>query len=487
MVNQYISKSVDITDIPQEEFRWSSVSLSEVTSRSNRLEASVFDIEGKHAREILNNGKWDLKTITGNDGIATAYHRPRFRRVWVKKSEYPIFQPSQVTEINPKPSGFISKVTDTNMDALRVKLGQILITCSGTIGKTTLVSTTLDNKIFSHDLIRINCQKEIDIGYLYAFLNTKIGNILINTNSYGAVISHIEPEHLDNVPIPNPPDMIKKLIHDKIIKSFVLRDESNLLLEKANSLLIKELNLPNISDIKPDYFTSNVPFINVSVKLSELNNRVDASYHVPIIKSIVDHLKKNASEVATIGDSRISKRVLLPGRFKRVYVEEGQGTVFFGGKQIYDLNPSSKKYLSFLHHGKRIKEELELKEDMILITCSGTIGKTTLVPKHWEGWTANQHIIRIIPNSKNIAGYLFVYLSSDYGYELITRFTYGSVVDEIDDKHVSAIAVPFLNNKEAQEEINNMALVANRKRYEAYKFEQEAITIINESVIHASV
>lgn len=73
-----------------------------------------------------------------------------------------------------------------------------------------------------------------------------------------------------------------------------------------------------------------------------MNGRVDASYHVPIVDAIVEHLKKYAAEVTTIGDERISSDVILPGRFKRVYVDEGYGRVFIGGKQLYELDPTNK-------------------------------------------------------------------------------------------------------------------------------------------------
>ena len=109
-----------------------------------------------------------------------------------------------------------------------------------------------------------------------------------------------------------------------------------------------------------------------------------------------------------------------------------------------------------------------------------------LVPKHWEGWTANQHIIRVVPASGEIAGYLYVFLASDYGRELITRFTYGAVVDEIDDHHVSAIEVPLLKDRKLQTEINRLAIEANAKRTEAYHAEQQAIRITNDEVIHAT-
>ena len=221
-----------------------------------------------------------------------------------------------------------------------------------------------------------------------------------------------------------------------------------------------------------------------SVKLSNVAGRFDASYHVPIVDAIIKHLQKYAMEVTTVGDTRISKEVVLPGRFKRVYVDEGYGRVLIGGKQLHELDPSGKKYLSTTKHD-RILDKLEVHENTTLITRSGTIGKVALVPRHWEHWVPSDHIIRVIPASKGIAGYLYIYLMSDYGSRLITRFTYGSVVDEIDDDHVRAIPVPLLKSCELQQQINDLALVANQKRFEAYQLEQEALRIMDAEVIYA--
>ena len=59
------------------------------------------------------------------------------------------------------------------------------------------------------------------------------------------------------------------------------------------------------------------------------------------------------------------------------------------------------------------------------------------------------------------------------------------MVDEIDDRHVAEVAVPFLKDAGIQSEINRLALEANEKRSKAYHDEQEAIRIIKEEVIHA--
>lgn len=466
--------------------KWCAVALSDVVARGKRLEASVFDVEAKQARSLIAKGKYPQSFIGGANGMASSYVCGRFKRIWVEKSDLPIYQPSSIVDIKPTPDGYISAKTKTNIDALRVKENQILMTCSGTIGKVSYVSRTLANKIFSHDLLRIGCKKPDEAGYVYAFLKSKIGNKILLTNSYGAVITHIEPEHLATVPIPDAPAMLKKKIHDLIVRSYELRDESNDLIDQATALLIDELKLPDIGAFDVGFFKKNAPVDTFNVKLSEMAKRLDASYHVPIIDAIVEHLNHYAEEVTTVGDARISREVILPGRFKRVYVDEGYGRVFIGGKQLYELDPTNKKYLSNVHHGDRISGQLELHENMTLITCSGTIGKVALVGKHWENWTASQHIIRIIPASKDIAGYLNIFLASDYGKALITRFTYGSVVDEIDDNHVRQIAIPLLKNHEVQKKINDRALEANEKRYEAYLLEQEALQIMDRDVIYAN-
>jgi type I restriction enzyme S subunit len=258
-------------------------------------------------------------------------------------------------------------------------------------------------------------------------------------------------------------------------------------MDEAQSLLKQAFHLPDIEVLqeKAKQFDKKAGLLNYSVPLSELNNRLDGSYHVPIVIAIEKHFEKHAKEVTTISDSRVSQSVILPGRFKRIYVEEGSGITFFGGKQIFELDPSNKKYLSSSLHGDRINDELKIHTDTTLITRSGTIGKVTIVPEHWDNWLPNEHIIRVVPANKNIAGYLYAWLSSDYAYNLITRHTYGAVVDEISDKQVSEIKIPLCHDEDIQEQINANVLDANKKRAKAYKLEQEALSVLNEKVIYA--
>ena len=68
---------------------------------------------------------------------------------------------------------------------------------------------------------------------------------------------------------------------------------------------------------------------------------------------------------------------------------------------------------------------------------------------------------------------------------MVHRQTYGSVVDMIDNNSLSCVEIPLLRNHDVQEKINALALEANKKRYEAYKLEQEALEIMDKEVIYA--
>ncbi len=490
MVNGNLAHQLVITPkletvINEAPIKWCTVSLSEIIEKGKRLEASVFDVEAKQACRRVKNGIYPSVALIGPDSpVRNAHYGGRLKRNYVEKnSENAVgfIGSSEMLDINPKPVKFM--IDDDRVSNLHVKKNTVLISRSGTIGNMSFVNDTLEKFLISEHAMRLECDSFP--GYVYAYLKTKTGQSLIRSNIYGSVIQQIEPEHLASVPIPNAPDKIKSKINDLIVRSYSLRDESNVLIDRATQMLIDELQLPSIEAFDIDYFKKNASVETFCVKLSNMDYRLDASYHAPIVDTIINHLNKYAEKVTTVGDNCISKNIILPGRFKRVYVDEGEGRVFIGGKQLYELDPSNKKYLSLSQHGGRIEKQLELHENMTLITCSGTIGKVALVGKHWEKWAANQHIIRIVPANENIAGYLNVFLASIYGYHLITRYTYGAVIDEIDATHVSAIPVPLLKNHKVQQEINELALKANEKRYEAYRLEKKALEFMDKEVLYA--
>lgn len=468
-----------IDPLAPDPLRYTSVALSEVYSNNTRLEASAFNLEAKAAKYKVEHCRHGYVHLWGeNSMVKRAYHAGRFKRNYVEKGtpdSVGFLGSSEMLNTNPQPVKYIKRNLASDK-SLMVKKHTVLLSCSGTIGNTTFVNRTLEKYAFSQHIIRLECENYS--GYIYACLNLPEVKNQILSMTYGAVIQEIEPEHLKNIIIPNAPDLIKKKIHNLVVESYDLRDKSNELIDKAEQILYEELQLPPIEQLKPTYFDKDVDLRNYATKLSELNLRLDCSYHTPETTSILGVIRKNAKEVRRIGDKEISKEIILAGRFKRTYVDNKNGIPFFGGKQLLELNPSNMKYLSVDQHAKRIVKELQLKENMIAVTCSGTIGKINIVPKHWENWALNQHVMRIVPATDDIAGYIYCWLNTDYAYHLIVRNTYGSVVDEIDDQQLAQVVIPLLKNETKQKEINNKVLQANDLRYQAYLKEQEALSIM---------
>ena len=262
MVADNLARKMNTTPEPEVHIsespvKWCSVSLSDMVSRGKRLEASVFDVEAKQARESVYKGKYGTVTLYGDSGlIETAYYpgwmqRSRLKRIWCDKPHGEGFYlPSQMTDLYPVPEKHISRLADCDMDELRLKENTLLLTRSGTIGNISYVSKTLAGCVFSDDVIRVTFKKEYDLGYVYTYLKSKVGSLILQTNGYGSVITHVEPDHLAEVPVPNAPVGLRQRIHNLIARSYALRDESNEMIDKATSLLTAELHLPAIHEFQ---------------------------------------------------------------------------------------------------------------------------------------------------------------------------------------------------------------------------------------------
>ena len=93
----------------------------------------------------------------------------------------------------------------------------------------------------------------------------------------------------------------------------------------------------------------------------------------------------------------------------------------------------------------------------------------------------------MIPDHSQIdAGYLYAFLSSQYGYEQILRYRHGSVIDEVTDKQIERVLVPCPPRKD-QETIGDMVREAYEKRAEAIRLEDEAQSILMNELTKAQV
>lgn len=466
--------------------KWCPVSLGDVLARDRRLEASVFDVAAKQLRTAILNGPYPCRPLLGPDGLVEQAHYPdRFKRIYCdERRGIPFFLPSQMADIYPRAEKFISPLTHCNMDELRLRQGTLLLSRSGTIGALSLVTDTLAGKVFSDDVIRISFRRPEDLGYVYTYLKSRAGGTVLQTNGYGSVITHLEPEHLTQVPVPDAPLPLRSKIHELVTRSYALRDQSNVYIDMATDLLTQALDLPPWTSFTAalDEAQEAASVRTFSVPCSRLAGRGDASYHLPLVDAICRHLQTHAAEVTLLGDPRLSRGVVLPGRFKRVFVSSDYGVRFIGGKEISQLDPLCEKYLSCRAHRRQLEGALGIKPFSILTPARGSLGKVALASPQFYNWAISDNMMQIL-SYESCCGYLYIFLNTDYGRALIRRFTYGGVVDAIEPLHLRQVPVPLLKQRGIQQQINDLALLANETRYEAYRLERQALQCLQDEVL----
>ena len=167
--------------------------------------------------------------------------------------------------------------------------------------------------------------------------------------------------------------------------------------------------------------------------------RFDAGRYSPRFIEAISILRESGMRLERLGD--ITCNVFIPPRFKRLYVEPELGVPFLQGSHIVHFQPADLKYLSL--STPRL-EQWTIRVGWLLVTRSGTTGRTTVCPEEWDAWAASEHILRIVPDEeKCAAGYLCSFLSSPFGQAQLTANIYGAVVDELTEEQAEGVLVPL--------------------------------------------
>lgn len=139
---------------------------------------------------------------------------------------------------------------------------------------------------------------------------------------------------------------------------------------------------------------------------------------------------------------KITKGIFHAGRESRLWVDSPRyGIPFLGSTDILSADLST---LPFLAKRRVLNNPLfSIGERWTLISRSGTIGRMAYVRPDMASMACSEHVLRVVPDEAVIPpGYLYAFLSSQYGVPLVTSGTYGSVIQSIEPEHVSDLPVP---------------------------------------------
>ncbi len=311
-------------------------------------------------------------------------------------------------------------------------------------------------------------------GYLYAYLASRYGVPLVVSGTYGAIIQHIEPEHIAGLPVPRFGDDIEGHIHSLITDAAVLRDEAGRCLNRAMSEFLAAANLPVLVSC-----SSATPFSISSAPASSLQRRCDGLFHSQYHSDVVDAIRNCGLPTTSIG--QIARGIQEPNRFKRIALDADSGGIpLFGTSAIFWNDPEPSYYLP-----RRLAAPYVVGRSTLLIPRSGqlqgVIGRPVLPYGDVIGGAVSEDAIRINCHSETEAGFLFVFLSSEYGLRQLKARAFGSSIPHLDVRQISACVIPELSPT-LVERIGGLGLRVSELRSDALNLEREARLAVERAI-----
>lgn len=442
------------------------VRYTSVGSDGVRLDSKFHLSDGIYTKRSIMQSPYYIKTV--GYFSSDIFYGNRAKRIYVNSADkgIPFIGSSDMLKSDISGVKLISKKHTHSLHKLTLKKDWILISRSGTIGNTVYTNDIFENKIGSEHIIRVIPNGNIYSGFLYSYLSSKYGYSLLTQGTFGAVIQHIDPSYIANIPIPIFPEYKQQEIHNLIIESANLRVEANRLLEEAVALFEKHIGKSKFS------FSYQTKALKVNER-NLLSNRLDAQFAIA-----QEEIRKEKKPIEYISISSIASNIFVGNRTKRNYLENG----------IPFLSSSDMMLFNSIRYAKQISKKspnldsLQVSKGDILISRSGTIGNTVLVGNVLSGAAISEHALRlVIDRDKMTPEYVYCYLNTLQGKRLMECSAYGSVIVTLNEDYVGDILLPILDKTEMSQ-ITDKMREYSEKIDEAIIKENQAISLVEKEI-----
>lgn len=188
-----------------------------------------------------------------------------------------------------------------------------------------------------------------------------------------------------------------------------------------------------------------------------------------------------AMEVRKAGwtDMGTLANVWQPLRLKGIQVSREFGTPFLAATQVFDLRPVPRKFLS-LDRTNNASNRF-VTPGMILVTCSGSVGRATLAGKPHEGILISHDLLRIEPRHEKLWGWLYAYLRASQTRAMMTSAQYGHIIKHLEVSHLNALPVPVLRD-ELLEDFHSRVQSLLEKRNRAVQLQEAAEQLFSDAI-----
>jgi type I restriction enzyme S subunit len=330
----------------------------------------------------------------------------------------------------------------------------------------------MDNFSCSEDVLRVVPDTNIiKSGYLYAYLSSRFGVPLIASGTYGAIVQHIEPEHITNLPVPRLGN-IEDRAHELIQKAADLQVESTKSFNSAGQIINNQFGFPEKLSLSHRVFSC------VEVSSTQILKRLDATYYDNAALES-DRLIENVMSKNKFSSLNVS--ISENGRIKQVFVDEEFGVPFLTSREIFFQQYKPDRFLAT--NLLPDDDNWTVQEENILLARSGQvggiIGRGVWADKRFTGCAVSVDVLRIDARySEILPGYLYAYLCrTDVGYRQLIRTAAGSSIPHLSADDVYNLFIPRCDLK-TEEKIDKIIRKAGQQRVEAQAFENEARALV---------
>ncbi|WHM30794.1 restriction endonuclease subunit S [Streptomyces sp. BPPL-273] len=458
------------------------VRLSWLREQGLRLDAAPY-LSGAFAAKQLLKGLPEtvpLRLLTeGGDGI---FHAGRTVRRWVTAPEHGVrfFSSTDIMGADFSNLPMISKESVALNPRLPIHSGWTLITRSGNVGRIAYARPDIDGYACSEDVMRVApnpaCVKP---GYLNTFLRSRFGVPIITSQAYGAIIQHIEPHHIADLPVPRFGEEVENRIHELVEEAAQLRSEFQGGLQEATRDLFTTAGLEKLLDVRWHEQQRDLGFTQRKLTSTTLR----ALNYQPRARRIIDELHK--VDHVPLGDICTGGQLSRGLRFTRV--EGAEGSLYsyklVGQRQAFWLRPEG-RWIS----KAQTSPEVLARDETILVASQGTLGENEVFGRpifatgSWLSYAFSEHFLRIRPGDAAFTGaYLFAFLRSDSMFRVLRSMSTGGKQQDIHTGLCAKIPVPLLTAA-ARVRITKTIRSAYRKRDEADAKEDQAMSLLEEAV-----
>ena len=246
-----------------------------------RMEAAGLLASGFRTRTAIESKRSGWARL---NEIARAWQPPRLRGIQVSpRFGTPFLTASQVFDLSLIPRKWLSLEQTDHAQERFVAPGTMLVTCSGTVGRTTLARNSLDRILISHDLLRVEPKAESHWGWLYAYLRAPSVIGMMQAMHYGHIVKHLEVAHLHRLPVVQVNARLRLAYNCRVQQIADNRNRAEELMAEAHALLASAFGCATA-------LTHSTHCVAQLAEVSRGRRRLEGSFHAAHVRSLLTGL-----------------------------------------------------------------------------------------------------------------------------------------------------------------------------------------------------